>query len=108
MSDDAAERCVDAVAQILSNYLAALHLAAPRGDALAPVREACHGLPALVELVDEAMAATTAEQITATHSRLLRRRPALAQATAPETTAARLEELERTSHSAGALFNRLR
>jgi hypothetical protein len=105
---DPAERCVDTVAQILSNYHAALHLASPRGDVLEPVRDACAAVPGLAELVEEAMAATTREAIAATHSRLLRRRPTLIDAGGSAAAAARLEELERTSHSAGALFNRLR
>jgi hypothetical protein len=107
----AAERSVDAVAQILSNYQAALHLleeAVPSGEVLTPVRDACAGMPGLVELVDEAMAASTREQIAATHSRLIRRRPALAKAAdARDETAGRLEELEAGSHSAGALFQLL-
>jgi hypothetical protein len=109
---DPAERCVDTVGRILSNYHAALHLldappSAPAGEVLAPVRDACAGLSSLVALVDEAMAGTTREQIAATHSRLLRRRAALVRAAAGTAAAPRLEELERTSHSAGALFRRL-
>ena len=112
-----ADRCVDTVAQILSNYQAALHLLeepVPSGDVLTAVRDACAAMPGLVELVEEAMAATTREQIAATHSRLIRRRPALI--TAADTAdrgalviaAARLAELERGTHSAGALFRLLR
>jgi hypothetical protein len=129
-----AQDSVDAVGQILSNYQAALYLfeeavasgheVLPR-DVLEPVRDACAGvLPGLEELVAETMGATDAaaterQRVAASHSRLLRRRPALLQAaeeraaidaayrSALETAAARLAELEAGSHTAGALFSAL-
>jgi len=93
-----------------------------------PVREACAGAPpGLDDLVTECIASAgrdvpvapvlrdvviaERQRIAATHSRLIRRRPRLVQATGDRATLAaaarRLEDLETGSHAAGALFNQL-
>jgi hypothetical protein len=110
---------VDTAGRILSNYQAALHLLEEAGteldravlqrvgaDVFTTVRDACAGSPDLEELVAQIVAeparadvAAERQRIAATHSRLIRRRPAV-----DEETAGRLTELAATSHSAGALF----
>jgi hypothetical protein len=99
----------DAVGQILSNYQAAvLLLDEAVGDATVsretareifePVLDACGGaVPGLDELVAEVIA--DPGRVAATHSRLIKRRPAL-KGPAP----AQLSALVTGSHSAGALF----
>ena len=117
--------CVNAVGQILSNYQAALHLFddAVRGELLpsvaqtvfAPVRDACAGVtPGLDELVEESMRAVDRSAVAATHSRLITRQAGLVAAAAERAdrsalaaAAGRLADLERGSHSAGALFQLL-
>ena len=109
----------DAFGQILSNYQAALHLleeTAPEVDrhvlqraateAFTAVRDACARSPDLEVLAAEIVAeparadvAAERQRIAATHSRLIRRRPAL-----DDATAARLAALANGSHSAGSLF----
>lgn len=113
----------DAFGQILSNYQATLHLleeTAPEVDrhvlqraateAFTAVRDACARSPDLEALAAEIVAeparadvAAERQRIAATHSRLIRRRPAV-----HEETARRLAELAAGSHSAGALFLLLR
>jgi hypothetical protein len=110
----------DAFGQILSNYQAALHLLEETSaevelrrvaiEVFTPVRDACAGSPDLEELAAQIVAepacadvAAERQRIAATHSRLIRRRPAV-----HEETAARLAELAAGSHSAGALFLLLR
>jgi hypothetical protein len=113
---EAAERCVDAVGRILSNYQAALLMleeADPEvlrqaaSEVFAPVLDACAGVaPGLEELVAEAIG-SGAEPVAAAHSRLIRRRPRLvkaAESRALVAAARRLDELAAGSHSAGALF----
>jgi hypothetical protein len=119
-----ADDCVNAVGQILSNYQAALHLFddAVRGElhasgahaVFAPVRDACAGVaPGLDELLEESMRAADRNAVAATHSRLIRRQAGIVAAAAsadrPALAAAagRLADLERGSHSAGALFQLL-
>ena len=114
---------VDTAGRILSNYQAALHLLEEAGieldravlqrvaaDVFTTVRDACAGSPDLEELVAQIVAeparadvAAERQRIAATHSRLIRRRPAI-----HEATAGRLAELAAGSHSAGALFLLLR
>jgi hypothetical protein len=110
----------DAFGQILSNYQAALHLLEETStevelqgvavEVFTPVREACARSPGLERLASDIVAepagtdvAAERQRIAATHSRLIRRRPAV-----HEETAARLAELAAGSHSAGALFLLLR
>jgi len=113
----------DAFGQILSNYQAALHLFEEMAteldrdvlqrtatDVFTKVRDACAGSPDLEELAAQIVAepacadvAAERQRIAATHSRLIRRRPAV-----HEQTAGRLAELAAGSHSAGALFLLLR
>jgi hypothetical protein len=113
----------DAFGQILSNYQAALHLFEETATELdrdvlqrtatevfTKVRYACAGSPDLEELAAQIVAepacadvAAERQRIAATHSRLIRRRPAV-----QEETAGRLAELVAGSHSAGALFLLLR
>ena len=110
----------DAFGQILSNYQAALHLLEETAtevelqrvatEVFTTVRDACTGSPGLEQLAAEIVAgpagadvAAERQRIAATHSRLIRRRPAV-----DEETAARLAELAAGSHSAGALFALLR
>ena len=120
-----ADDCVNAVGQILSNYQAALHLFedAVRGElhasgahaVFAPVLDACAGVaPGLDELVEESMRAADRGAVAATHSRLIRRQAGLVAAAAEgadrsalAAAAGRLADLERGSHSAGALFQLL-
>jgi hypothetical protein len=99
----------DAVGQIFSNYQAAvLLLQEAVGDArvspetareiFEPVLEACGGaVPGLDELVAEVIAEP--DRVAVSHSRLIKRRPALKGPAPP-----RLSELATGSHSAGALF----
>jgi hypothetical protein len=109
----------DTAGQILSNYQAALHLLEETGseldravlqrvaaDVFTTVRDACAGSPDLEALVAQLVAeparedvAAERQRIAATHSRLIRRRPAL-----DDATAARLAALANGSHSAGSLF----
>jgi len=113
----------DAFGQILSNYQAALHLFEETATELdqdvlqrtaaqtfTKVRDACAGSPGLEELAAQivrgpagADVAAERQRIAATHSRLIRRRPAV-----HGETAGRLAELAAGSHSAGALFLLLR
>lgn len=110
---------VDTAGQILSNYQAALHLLEDAETELdrdvlqraavgvfTSVRDACDGSPDLEALVAQLVAepagadvAAERQRIAATHSRLIRRRPAV-----HDEAAARLAELAVGSHSAGALF----
>ena len=109
----------DAFGQILSNYQAALHLLEETAtevelehaaaEVFTPVHDACGRSPGLEELAAEIVAgpaggdvAAERQRIAATHSRLIRRRPAV-----DERDAARLGELAAGTHSAGALFLRL-
>jgi hypothetical protein len=123
-------RASDAVGQIFSNYQAALHLleetvdgetlarALPTSEIFQPVLDACAGVVlGLADLVAEVMATgerreartlrevviAERERVAATHSRLIRRQPAMGGA-----TSARLDELAAGSHSAPALFKTLR
>jgi hypothetical protein len=106
----------DAFGQILSNYQAALHLLEETAteveleraaaEVFTTVRDACARSPGLEQLAAEIVAgpagadvAAERQRIAATHSRLIRRRPAV-----NEHTAARLAELAAGSHTAGALF----
>jgi hypothetical protein len=106
----------DAFGQILSNYQAALHLLEETAteveleraaaEVFTTVRDACARSPGLEQLAAEIVAgpagadvAAERQRIAATHSRLIRRRPAV-----HEHTAARLAELAAGSHTAGALF----
>jgi hypothetical protein len=110
----------DAFGQILSNYQAALHLLEETAtevelqrvaaEVFAPVSAACVRSPGLERLAQEIVAgpagadvAAERQRIAATHSRLIRRRPAV-----HEETAGRLAALATTTHSAGALFMLLR
>jgi hypothetical protein len=109
----------DAFGQILSNYQAALHLLEETAtevelqrvaaEVFTTVRDACTRSPGLEQLAAEIVAgpagadvAAERQRIAATHSRLIRRRPAV-----HEETSTRLAELAAGSHSAGALFARL-
>ena len=113
------------VGQILSNYQAALHVLEESGeeppaevlrhaasDVFTPVLEACAGT-GLEELVAETIGSVESarernlviaerQRVAATHSRLIRRRPALLKA--DPAVARRLEAMQAGSHSAGALF----
>jgi hypothetical protein len=93
-------------------------------EVFTPVLDACVGVaPGLEELVAESigkielpkgdavrnLVVAERDRVAATHSRLIRRRPAFMAAAESRATleaaAGRLDELAVTSHSAGALFN---